>query len=202
MAFLFLVLFGTSCQRNNEKSGKQGTPKQTRGENNHKSCTAISLWRNGSGTLCRVCPSAGSVRRRPSNKAHLDFKGCLGSPAAATATAATAAEWSQFNRQHKNLSSISLSHSYYSAEGGASSIKHFHFIFFFFLLRQKRDERLLWSPTEKRWSSQNQKQITQRIEQKGGEGCLLVWRTAARTADKKPFCSYCRTHKTNIARRV
>lgn len=109
-----------------KKVGNMGTPKQPRGENNHRSCTAISLWRNGSGTLCRVRPSAGSMRRRPSNKAHLDFKGCLGSPAAA------AAEWSQFNRQHKNLSSISLSHSYYSAEGGASSIKHFHFIFFFF----------------------------------------------------------------------
>lgn len=119
-----------------KKSGKQGTRKLTRCENNHRSCTAISLWRNGSGTLCRIRPSAGSMRRRPSNKAHLDFKGCLGSPAA---TAAAAAEWSQFNRQHKNLSSISLSHWYYSAEGCASSIKHFHFIFFF--LPPPREER-------------------------------------------------------------
>lgn len=74
------------------------------------------------------------MRRRPSNKAHLVFKGCLGSSAAA-------AEWSQFNRQHKNLSSISLSHSYYSAVGGASSIKHFRFIFFFSLPPPREERR-------------------------------------------------------------
>lgn len=41
----------------------------------------------------------------------------------------------------KNLSSISLSHSYYSAVGGASSIKHFHFIFFFSLPPPREERR-------------------------------------------------------------
>lgn len=110
-----------------------------------------------------LCPSAGSTRHRPSNKAHLDFKGCLGSPAVCRHRV----EPIQQAAQKKPVLYIIIT--FVLLRWGRRVFNKTFFTFFFFFsfpLREKREERLLWSPTEKRWSSQNQKQITQRIEQK------------------------------------
>lgn len=62
-----------------KKGGKQWTPKKTHGENNHRSCTNVRLWRKSRDTfLPRVMfSSAQSMRRPPSNKLVLFSKAAL-----------------------------------------------------------------------------------------------------------------------------